>query len=122
MVRRRQQTYPETVGARCGAALAGTLLWLSPAAALPFLQVLAATGCGRLRGEWAWAQFPLLGWSPAFSSGATAAGCPCRPPLPLPLYTSPVPFAFWLVSALASLWGLATALRARRPGGGKSDR
>ena len=118
-MRRRQQTYLKTVGARYGAAPAGTLLRLSPAAALPFLQVLAATGCGRLRGERAGVQFPLLGWSPAFSSGATAAGCP---PLPLPLYTSPVPFVLCLVSALASLWGLAAALRARRPGGGKSDR
>ncbi|MZL69289.1 hypothetical protein [Bittarella massiliensis (ex Durand et al. 2017)] len=95
MVRRRQQTYPETVGARCGAALAGTLLRLSPAAALPFLQVLAATGCGRLRGEWAWVQLALLGWSPAVPAA----------PLPLPLYASPAPFVLWLVSASASLWG-----------------
>lgn len=100
--------------------MAGTLLRPSPAAALPFLQVLAATGCGRLRGERAWVQFPLLGWSPAFFLWCSCRRLPLH--LPLPLYTSPVPFALWLVSALASLWGLATALRARRPGGGKSDR
>ena len=114
-VRRVQQTYLETMGARYGAAVAGTLLWLSLAAALTFLQVLAATGYGRLRGERAWVQFPLLGWSPAFFLWCNCRWLPLPPPLTLPLYTSPVPFVLCLVSALAS------ALRARRPGGGKSD-
>lgn len=120
-VRRVQQTYLETMGARYGAAVAGTLLWLSLAAAFTFLQVLAATGYGRLRGERAWVQLPLLGWSPAFFLWCNCRWLPLPPPLTLPLYTSPVPFVLCLVSALASLWGLAAALRARRPGGGKSD-
>ena len=118
-VQRVQQTYLETMGARYGAAVAGTLLWLSLAAALTFLQVLVATGYGRLQGERAWVQFPLLGWSPAFFLWCNCRWLPLPPPLTLPLYTSPVPFVLCLVSALASLWGLAAALRARRPGGGK---
>ena len=120
VVRRRQQTYSRPWAHDVGP------LWRERCSGSPRRRPSPFCRCWRPRvagdcgGSGPGCGSPFWAGRRLSSSGATAAGCPCT--FPCPSTQAPPPSSSGWSRRRPPSGGLATALRARRPGGGKADR